>query len=174
MVAVIPVLPMLDPAAAIEAVLSENFDGTAAYWPPEVIRCAARPHGGAGGGAAGKGGKTGGDAGGGTGGAGDGPTGGGAVAGGVMTGPPGDMWALGCVMYMILCEAHPFDPTGESTDEETMRRVVAGSVEYTDNARWRALSEGARELVKGLLDPNPETRYSAADVMGHSWIESSK
>lgn len=91
-----------------------------------------------------------------------------------MTGPPGDMWALGCVMYMILCEAHPFDPTGESTDEETMRRVVAGSVEYTDNARWRALSGEARELVKGLLDPNPETRYSAADVMGHSWIESSR
>merc|ERR1712224_1138025 len=31
-----------------------------------------------------------------------------------------DMWAVGCVLYIMLCGVHPFDPVGSSGELEIM------------------------------------------------------
>lgn len=85
-------------------------------------------------------------------------------------GPAGDMWALGCVAFIMLCESHPFDPTGESTDEETMRRAIEGVGAWADSEQWRALSPAARDLISGLLERDPSKRMAAAEMLRHPFL----
>lgn len=44
-----------------------------------------------------------------------------------------DMWALGCVLYIMLADRHPFDPTGRATDEEIEEAIKKGSPPTRDS-----------------------------------------
>ncbi|KAL3780806.1 LOW QUALITY PROTEIN: hypothetical protein ACHAWO_004452 [Cyclotella atomus] len=44
-----------------------------------------------------------------------------------------DMWALGCVLYIMLAGRHPFDPTGRATDEEIEEAIKKGSPPTRDS-----------------------------------------
>lgn len=83
--------------------------------------------------------------------------------------PASDMWALGCVLYIMLSGQHPFDHDGEATDEEMLERIKRGSVEF-DHPVWISVSEEAKRLVKTLLQLNPKERCSTRDILTHPWI----
>ncbi|EPY50633.1 CAMK/CAMK1 protein kinase Srk1 [Schizosaccharomyces cryophilus OY26] len=81
-----------------------------------------------------------------------------------------DMWALGCVLYTILCGFPPF--YDESISSLT-NKVAHG--EYTFlSPWWDDISKSAKDLVSHLLTVNPDTRYDIHQFLAHPWITQSE
>uniref|UniRef100_A0A0L0NR43 Protein kinase domain-containing protein n=1 Tax=Candidozyma auris TaxID=498019 RepID=A0A0L0NR43_CANAR len=77
-----------------------------------------------------------------------------------------DMWALGCVLYTVLCGFPPF------YDEriETLTEKVA-SGEYTFLAPWwDEISAGAKYCVSRLLTVDPKHRYTIDELLQDPWL----
>ncbi|GLD92067.1 hypothetical protein PINS_up000600 [Pythium insidiosum] len=80
-----------------------------------------------------------------------------------------DMWALGVVLYILLCGYHPFDPTNDATDAELQKRIMAGQADMA-SPEWHALSSDARDLIERLLVAEPANRLTAEQVLAHPWL----
>jgi calcium-dependent protein kinase len=80
-----------------------------------------------------------------------------------------DIWALGCVLYILLCGTHPFDPTGEAPEAQILARIVRADYDKTNEA-YQSLSRSARDLMRHLLDVDPHTRYTAQQILMHPWL----
>jgi calcium/calmodulin-dependent protein kinase I len=84
-------------------------------------------------------------------------------------GPQADVWALGCVLYEMLCGEQAF-PVREGDKEHTFYgRIKAGEF---DMARpvWSKISKEAKDLIKRMLVVDPGTRLSASEALLHPWI----
>jgi hypothetical protein len=80
-----------------------------------------------------------------------------------------DMWALGCVLYISLCGAHPFDLDGTASDEEVELRVKKQPVAF-DFAPWQNVSSDAKDVIAKLLHKDPAQRLTADQLLVHPWI----
>lgn len=78
---------------------------------------------------------------------------------------PVDLWACGVVLYVMLAGKFPF--YGD-TDEKFMRRLRSG-VKFPEK-EWNGISADAKSLVRGLLDPKPESRLTATQALQHRWL----
>lgn len=77
-----------------------------------------------------------------------------------------DMWAIGCVLYTLLCGFPPF------YDEriETLTEKVARG-EYTFlSPWWDEISLEAKNCVSKLLTVDPLRRYSIDDFLNDPWV----
>ncbi|TMW62889.1 hypothetical protein Poli38472_005507 [Pythium oligandrum] len=84
-------------------------------------------------------------------------------------GPSADMFALGIVLYILLCGSHPFDPYNNLTDEEIRHRIIKGKFSRHTRA-WQSISPPARDLIEKLLQPDTEKRLTSAEAMMHPWL----
>lgn len=79
-----------------------------------------------------------------------------------------DMWALGCVLYTLLCGFPPF------YDEDIhvlTEKVAQGYFEFL-SPWWDGISDSAKGLVSRLLAVNPAQRYTAETYFTHPWTQS--
>jgi serine/threonine protein kinase/CRP-like cAMP-binding protein len=84
-------------------------------------------------------------------------------------GPQADMFALGVVLYILLCGSHPFDPYNNLTDDEIRQRIIKGK--FSKQTRtWQSMSPLARDLIEKLLETDPEARLTSAEAMQHPWL----
>ena len=78
-----------------------------------------------------------------------------------------DMWALGCVLYTVLCG---FPPFYDESIQALTEKVARG--EYTFlSPWWDDISSEAKDLVAHLLTVNPEKRYGIHEFLAHPWIQ---
>ncbi|KAG7663152.1 srk1 [[Candida] subhashii] len=78
-----------------------------------------------------------------------------------------DMWAIGCVLYTLLCGFPPF------YDEriETLTEKVARG-EYTFlQPWWDEISYDAKKCVSKLLTVDPRKRYTISEFLQDPWIK---
>jgi len=77
-----------------------------------------------------------------------------------------DMWALGCVLYTLLCGFPPFYDESIQTLTE---KVARGQYTFL-SPWWDDISKSAQDLVSHLLTVDPEKRYDINQFLDHPWI----
>ncbi|KAI7886527.1 kinase-like protein [Lichtheimia hyalospora FSU 10163] len=81
-----------------------------------------------------------------------------------------DMWALGCVLYTMLCGFPPF--YDESIPALT-QKVAKGQYTFL-SPWWDPISDSAKELITHLLCVDPNERYTVDEFLNHPWITQKK
>jgi len=80
-----------------------------------------------------------------------------------------DLWAAGVVLYAMLSASAPFDcPLSPEATAHRIREACPG-MEFSEPI-WKDISLSARDLVNGLLHPNPKLRLTLQAAMHHPWI----
>ncbi|KAJ3339243.1 hypothetical protein HDU93_008451 [Gonapodya sp. JEL0774] len=77
-----------------------------------------------------------------------------------------DMWALGCVLYTLLCGFPPF--YDEKVDVLT-QKVAHGQFTFL-SPWWDPVSHEAKDLVTRCLTVDPSRRYTIRQFLAHPWI----
>lgn len=77
-----------------------------------------------------------------------------------------DMWALGCVLYTLLCGFPPF--YDESINVLT-EKVARGRYTFL-SPWWDGISGEAKDLITKLLCVDPKKRYTIDQFLEHPWI----
>ncbi|KAI9001127.1 Pkinase-domain-containing protein [Trametes punicea] len=77
-----------------------------------------------------------------------------------------DMWALGCVLYTLLCGFPPF--YDESINVLT-EKVARGYYTFL-SPWWDSISDSAKDLITHLLCVDPAQRYTIDEFLAHPWI----
>lgn len=77
-----------------------------------------------------------------------------------------DMWALGCVLYTMLCGFPPFYDESIAT---LTQKVAKGHYTFL-SPWWDHISDDAKHLVKHLLNINPKKRYTIDQFLAHPWM----
>ncbi|ETI40794.1 CAMK protein kinase [Phytophthora nicotianae P10297] len=80
-----------------------------------------------------------------------------------------DMWALGCVLYIMLSGSHPFDLDGMSADNEVEHRIKSEAITF-DFSAWDHVSPDAKDLISKLLVKDPALRLTADQMLQHPWM----
>ena len=84
-----------------------------------------------------------------------------------------DVWAVGCVVFVLLCGCLPFGnessiiedtPDGDAVSA-AKRRFALRFPSWASN-----LSDSAKDLLQRLLDVDPKTRITAEDACKHPWV----
>lgn len=77
-----------------------------------------------------------------------------------------DMWAIGCVLYTLLCGFPPF--FDEKID--TLTELISKGQYTFLRPWWDEISDGAKSAVECLLRFDPEKRYNIDQFLNHPWI----
>ena len=77
-----------------------------------------------------------------------------------------DMWALGCVLYTLLCG---FPPFYDESIQVLTEKVARGQYTFL-SPWWDDISKSAQDLVSHLLTVDPDKRYTIKEFLNHPWI----
>jgi serine/threonine protein kinase len=78
-----------------------------------------------------------------------------------------DMWALGVIVFVLLCGCLPFDDDSSKISSDAVARKKF-ALRFP---KWAAsLSASAKDLLHNLLEINPKTRYTADQALNHPWV----
>ncbi|OJD15084.1 CAMK/CAMK1/CAMK1-RCK protein kinase [Emergomyces pasteurianus Ep9510] len=78
-----------------------------------------------------------------------------------------DMWALGCVLYTLLCG---FPPFYDESIQVLTEKVARGQYTFL-SPWWDDISKPAQDLVSHLLTVDPEKRFTIKEFLQHPWIK---
>lgn len=77
-----------------------------------------------------------------------------------------DMWSVGVIIYILLCG---FPPFYAENDAEMFEAIKAASYDFP-SPYWDRISDSAKDLVRGLLQKNPDRRLTTTQALQHPWI----
>ncbi|XP_021728997.1 calcium-dependent protein kinase 8-like [Chenopodium quinoa] len=85
-------------------------------------------------------------------------------------GPEIDVWSAGVILYILLCGVPPF---WAETEQGVAQAIIRSAVDFKRDP-WPKVSDNAKDLVKKMLDPDPEKRLTAQGVLEHPWLQNIK
>ncbi|KAG4442929.1 hypothetical protein IFR05_001633 [Cadophora sp. M221] len=81
-----------------------------------------------------------------------------------------DMWAMGCVLYTLLCG---FPPFYDESIQVLTEKVARGQYTFL-SPWWDDISKSAQDLVSHLLTVDPAKRYTIKEFLEHPWIKNTR
>lgn len=81
-------------------------------------------------------------------------------------GPEVDVWSAGVILYILLCGVPPF---WAETEQGVAQSILRGLIDFKRDP-WPKVSDGAKSLVRQMLEPDPKLRLSAQQVLDHVWL----
>ncbi|KAG6533630.1 hypothetical protein ZIOFF_007505 [Zingiber officinale] len=78
-------------------------------------------------------------------------------------GATADIWSCGVILYVILTGCLPFDDTNLAV---LYQKISKGDVQIP---KW--LSSGARNMIRRILDPNPQIRINMTQIKEDKWFK---
>ncbi|CAG8544432.1 9404_t:CDS:2 [Ambispora gerdemannii] len=78
-----------------------------------------------------------------------------------------DMWALGCVLYTLLCG---FPPFYDESIQILTEKVAKGHYTFL-SPWWDDISASSKDLITHLLDVDPDKRYTIKEFFEHPWVK---
>ncbi|XP_060202384.1 calcium-dependent protein kinase 13-like [Lycium barbarum] len=85
-------------------------------------------------------------------------------------GPEIDIWSAGVILYILLCGVPPF---WAESEQGVAQAILRGAIDFKREP-WPSISEGAKNLVRQMLEPDPKLRLTAKQVLEHPWIQNAK
>ncbi|XP_076906821.1 calcium-dependent protein kinase 13-like [Bidens hawaiensis] len=85
-------------------------------------------------------------------------------------GPEIDIWSAGVILYILLCGVPPF---WAESEQGVAQAILRGIIDFKREP-WPGVSEGAKSLVRQMLEPDPKLRLTAKQVLEHPWILNAK
>jgi len=79
-----------------------------------------------------------------------------------------DVWAVGVILYILLCGYPPFS-SRTNNQEELFDQILSGLFEF-NSPDWDEISYPAKELISWSLVVDPLQRYSAKEILQHPWV----
>ena len=77
-----------------------------------------------------------------------------------------DLWSCGVILYILLSGVQPFNG---SSDGELFNNIKTKPVSFS-KPEWRRISDNAKDLIRNLLEKNPNKRFNARKALDHPWI----
>eukprot|EP00298_Acanthocystis_sp_HF-20_P013183 c20242_g3_i1.p1 GENE.c20242_g3_i1~~c20242_g3_i1.p1 ORF type:complete len:514 (-),score=208.12 c20242_g3_i1:20-1561(-) len=77
-----------------------------------------------------------------------------------------DLWSFGVMMYTLLCGFPPFHADNET---KLFFNICRGKFDFP-SPYWDLVSPQAKDLIRHLLELNPEKRYTAQQALEHEWF----
>lgn len=82
------------------------------------------------------------------------------------TGPPADVWALGVLLFVLLCGCYPFKA---QSDRELYKKIQYGQFSVPSH-----VSQGARSLITRIMKIDPLKRPSVSEILKDNWVVSTE
>eukprot|EP01034_Spumella_vulgaris_P028993 gene28993-35960_t len=84
-------------------------------------------------------------------------------------GPQADVWALGCVLFEMLCGEGAFNFQKGDTESALYKRIASGDYDLS-GPNWKKISSEAKDLLTHMLHTNPTKRFTASECLLHPWV----
>jgi serine/threonine protein kinase len=78
-----------------------------------------------------------------------------------------DIWSIGVIMYVLLRGRLPFEGKKKS---QIVSKTLSGKLFFDGDPVWEKISSEAKELIRALLQVDPERRISIDEALKHSWL----
>ena len=76
-----------------------------------------------------------------------------------------DLWSIGVITFELLVGYLPFD----AFDCGFLATIERGEFQFKEDD-WEEISPSAKDLIRKLLNPDPDLRISAQEALGHPWV----
>ena len=83
-----------------------------------------------------------------------------------------DCWALGTIIYIMLCGFPPFY-SENGNNQALFEAIKAGKFDFP-SPYWDKISNSAKDLIKSCLVVDPAARNTAEGILEHPWISNAE
>lgn len=85
------------------------------------------------------------------------------IAGKKYSGASVDVWSCGVIMFALICGFLPFEDPDTS---KLYKKILSGEFKIPN-----FVSKDAQNLLKCILNTDPEKRYKIEDIKKHPWYQ---